>query len=276
MSETPLQATIDAFDEARGDALDGVWARSVSWTLLMRDVEADLVRDGLAEALEVVRQTRESPQELFGPACDHADALYGQWLSEGRLVLTADETTWRQAVLTGLVMSAVVAVGLLVLLALRGEATTALLPRLSAIAIVVGLGSALGSAVWQRRHRPRDLPIDAPTDVRWSLELTEVLRTRYAMSGPRVRDIVAEAGAHALESGASVEAEFGTPEEYAARFAPDLARRSRLTAAFLGSLALLNVVLLLDGLHWSNVGLLLGFGLLAVLEHRKARGLRSP
>jgi hypothetical protein len=270
-----LVSTFDAFGAARGEDLDEVWAFAVSWKLLMNDVEVDQVRDALEEALSIVRETRESPEALFGPARDHADALYDEWLSEGGLVLAAHVMTWRQAVTTGLVTSAACATVFTVILFLRDEATAALLARFSAISLVIGMGSSLGRAAWQRRHRPRRLAVDAPSDLRWSVGLTEILRTRYSMSGSRVGVIVAEADSHAAEAGRSVQEEFGTPEEYAARFAPDLARRSLLTAAFLGLLALLDVVLLLDGPHWSNVGLLVVIGWMAAAEHRKVRALRA-
>ncbi|MDR7253153.1 putative membrane-anchored protein [Nocardioides sp. BE266] len=272
---TPLAATLEEFDRARGDDMDGVWAFSVSWSLIMRDVDPGLVREGVAEALAVVRQTQESPQDLFGPPRDHADALYDQWLSEGRLVLDARVTSWSGAVRLGLVLSAAYVTLFLVVDLLRGEATAAGLIRVAAISLVAGLGSMLAYAAWERRHRPRGLAVDASTDLRWSVELTEILRTRHSMSGPRVRGIVSEALAHAAEAGRLVQEEFGTPEEYAARFAPDVARRCLLTSALLGVLALVNVILLIDEPHWSNAALLVGFGWLAIAEHRKYRALRA-
>lgn len=273
--QTPLAVTLADFDRARGDAMDGAWAFGVVWRLLMRDVDPALVREGLVEALDVVRGAGESADDLFGPAADHADCLYDQWLSEGTLVLDADVMTWRQAARAGLVVSAVLATVFLVLLFLEDEVTSAVLVQFTAISMAIGMGSLLGHAAWQRRHRPRGPAVDAPTDLRWSVGLAEILRTRYAMSGARVRDIVGDAHAHATEAGGSVQEEFGTPGQYAARFAPDLARRSRLTAAFLGFLALLDLGLLLDGPHWSNVGLLLCCGWLAASEYRKARILRA-
>ncbi len=274
-ADETLVSTFDAFGAARGEDSDEVWAFAVSWRLLTQEVDVDQVRDGLEKALSVVRETQESPHDLFGPAGDHADALYDQWLSEGRLRLAANATTWRQAVTIGLVTSAAYATVFSVILVLRDGATGALLVRFSAISLLVGLGSLVGYAAWQRRHRTRRLAVDAPADVRWSVRTTEILRTRYSLSGSRVRDIVAEANSHAAEAGRSVPEEFGTPEEYAARFAPDLARRSLLTAAFLGLLGLVAVVLLLDEPHWSNAGLLVVVGSLAASEYRKARALRA-
>lgn len=273
---TPLAATIEAFDHARGEDMDGAWAHSVSWTLMMRDVDADLVRDGLEQALALVRDSGESPTELFGSAREHALALYDQWLAEGRLTLTAgSHTTWRGAVLLGLGMSAAYAVLFGGVLLVRGDLRSGALGWALLVALVLGMGGALGLAAWSMRHRRPAPDPDGPAEQRWATELTEVLRTHYSLSGRRVRDIVAEACAHAAESGRTVSEEFGTPREYAARFAPDLARRSLLTTCLLGSLALVSAILFLDGPRWSNAGLLLGFGWLALAEHRRYRTLRA-
>ncbi len=224
---TSLAATIEAFDDARGDSMDGVWAYGVSWALMMRDVDARLVAQGLGEALEVVRDTGEAPGDLFGSPREHADELYERWVAESRLVL-ADST------------------------------------RL------------MGLAVWSRRHRPprRTAAPDAPAEVRWSVELTEILRTRYAMSAARVRDLVAEAHLHAAESGTTVQEEFGTPEEYAARFAPDRARRSRLTLAVLAGLLVLSGAFLVDGFSWTNAAMTGLLSCLLASEYRTYREVR--
>ena len=108
---TPLSATIDAFDSARGDDMDGVWAFGVSWSLMMRDVDPDLVRDGLEQALAVVRTSGESASALFGDPSEHAAALYDEWSSEGRLTLIAlTRTTWPEALRLGTGLSAAYAV----------------------------------------------------------------------------------------------------------------------------------------------------------------------
>ena len=88
------------------------------------------------------------------------------------------------------------------------------------------------------------------------------------MSGPRARRIVAEAHAHALETGRPVEEEFGTPTSYAARFAPDLRRRSRLTTAFYAVVAACAGLLLVDDLRWTWAVVVASFAWMAWSEHR--------
>ena len=91
----------------------------------------------------------------------------------------------------------------------RGDLTgTESAVRVVLIALTIGLGSSVAHGLWTRRHHRRAPGIDAlGTDRAWSLELTEILRSRYAMSGARVRRIVADAQAHARETGRPVEVE---------------------------------------------------------------------
>lgn len=249
---TTLAATIASYDDARGQESDGAWAARLAWKLLTREVDPGLVRDGLDQALALVHETGESPSDLFGDASNHAEALYAQWLMEGRLVIAeTDVQSWRSAVLSGLALSAAYAVVFVAMLVVdqdpvtRGGVVKAVL-----ISLLIGMGTFLVLAVWGRRHRSRPVPADAPAELRWSLALTEILRSRHSMSAARVRDLVDEAHAHAVESGRRVQDDFGTAEEYAARFAPDRSRRSAFTAGLLGLAAALSALTLIDGFGW--------------------------
>ncbi|GIM69283.1 hypothetical protein Pve01_91280 [Planomonospora venezuelensis] len=277
MAETTLLGeTIEAFDDARGDRMDGVWASGVTWSLLMRDVDSDQVREGLEEALALVRETQEPARDLFGTPTEHADALWARWHDDGMLVLTGPETpSWQGALRLGLGMSAAYGALFALVLLLRGDlGDGAPLGRILLVSLALGMGTTLGLALWGRRHRRRPAGPDAPEDVHWSLELTEILRTRYSLSGPRVRDIVAEAHAHAAESGRPVLEEFGTPTAYAARFAPDLRRRSRLTIAFFALLIGAVVLQMVDGVRWTHVAMIACFTWLGWSEVRRLRNLR--
>lgn len=274
---TPLAALHEEFDRARGDDADGVWAFSVSWRLLRRDVEPGQVHEGLVEALELVRETQESPVELFGTPAEHADALHDRWVDEGRLRLgDPSPTTWVGATRLGLVLSVAYGLPLGALVLVRGGTGSATFGTLALVSVIVGLGSAWGTAAWGRRHRARSGGTEVAEDQRWSAELTEILRTRHAWSGPRARALVAEAHAHARESGRPVAEEFGTPAAYATRLAPDDRRRSRLTALTLGGLTVLSAVLALDGPGWSSLLLVLVLAGLTVLELRRHRRPAGP
>ena len=94
------------------------------------------------------------------------------------------------------------------------------------------------------------------------------------LSDARVREIVAEARAHAAESGRTLEEEFGPPDEYAA-VRPDARRRTTLTIAFYAVLVVLQLVQMVDGFSWATAAVVLCFGWLTWNEHRHYDRLRS-
>lgn len=310
---TALSRLHDDFARARGVDLDGTWATGVSWRLLRRDVAPRQVADALEEALALVRDTGESPEDLYGTSQEHADALHRRWVEEGRLHLRDDggmawtdvpawslggaaatslalmtaflldgvsELRWTPAHLLlplGISTATVAALALWgTLLRTRRRAVT-----LAATAATVAL-AATGIAVlaeWSTTHPigtastwayvplaaafaalaalasrwaatrpapsdPRDSDLGELGD--WSADVAEILRTRHTLPERRVRRIVADATAHAAEVGHPVEDEFGTAEDYAARFAPDTRRRLRLEAVIWVVLGLSTAVWLLD------------------------------
>lgn len=334
---TPIPATVEAFEQARGDALDGVWAHGVSWALLVRDVEADLVDEGLREALEVVRDTGEPAEELFGPAGEHAVVLYDRWVDEGRLRLAGRTSMpWRAVPSSGLAWSAFFCVAFAVMMWASGDSPRtwtlgmaiipvglglataaavatrdALLQRRGTVTGIVGAASAvvalavlLASAnEWSRAHpwgthsawwyvplaiacgllstawrrwtdtwpsqaTPAQIDVDE-----WSRQVAALLRARYSLADGRVRSIIAEAQQHALQSGRSLVEEFGTPEDYAARFAPDLARRALHTMWFHLFLVALSVAAVLAGGSRLNLVTAVGFAWVAWRYHRSYRRL---
>lgn len=341
---TPLAATIESFADARGDYADTMWARGVSMALLLRGVADQQVREGLVEALDVVRETQEPAEELFGTPGDHADSLYARWLEDGRLHLSsAADLTWREVPSSGLAWSAFFAVLFPTVQLLRGETTMTW--SLGTVLIVVGMGIVLAAAATAKetltkrhgfvaglvgagatialsatalalaneglRQRPigtagtwwflvvaaacalgatawRRLVVDArPTSSaapraashtdadEWSRELAAILRVRHSKSDVEVSTILAEAHAHADASGHTVQDEFGAPEEYAARFGPDLLRRSRLKIAFYLFVAALWLVQLPWGFSWFDLGVGSCWLLLALREHRRYRTLKA-
>lgn len=72
-----------------------------------------------------------------------------------------------------------------------------------------------------------------PDDGTWALVLGGTLRGRLGYSDERARRVVEEARAHAAASGRPLAEEFGTPQDYAARFQPDTRRKDRLYAVLL-------------------------------------------
>lgn len=330
---TPLEATIDDFETARGVEADSLWAHAVSLSLVMREVDEAQVRGALTDALALVKETGESPEELFGEPREHADALYETWRSKGLLQLDPAILRWREVPASGLGWAAFFAVLFPLVLLVGRETTTrwtigtVLLPvalglgvvgaatawaswsRRGAVVGAVGTGAlvlglatgvalvmygsqdrpfatagtwwflvlaavwALLSTLWRRwldAHPAPTTPPVADAD-EWARRLAGILRAKLLLPEERVSAIVAEARAHATESGRSLQEEFGTPEQYAARFRPDVARRGRMVALLYAVLAGFYVVMLLDGFSWTYLGLVLVLGALAVRELRRSR-----
>ena len=141
--------------------------------------------------------------------------------------------------------------------------------------VVVAAACALLSTTWRRWLDARPVPVpEGIADVdEWSRELAAILRGRYTMADARVRTIIGDAHAHAADAGRSVQEEFGTPEEYAARFTPDLARQSRLLVAFYLTVVALNLVGVALGFSWRSLVVAAGFAWLAWQEHQRYRRL---
>ncbi len=141
--------------------------------------------------------------------------------------------------------------------------------------LAVAAACALLSTTWRRWLDARPVPVpEGIADVdEWSRELAAILRGRYTMADARVRTIIGDAHAHAADAGRTVQEEFGTPEEYAAGFVPDLARRSRLLVAYYLGAAVLNLVGVTFGISWRSLVIAAGFGWLAWREYLKYRRL---
>ena len=117
---------------------------------------------------------------------------------------------------------------------------------LSAATVCALLAAALG-----RWADARPAPTTGISDVDdWSRQVAAILRGRYSLADVRVRTIIGDAHAHAADAGRTVEEEFGTPEEYAARFVPDHARRRRLEASLWAFMAAVNGAWLVGDFGW--------------------------
>jgi hypothetical protein len=156
-AETPIPATVEAYEQARGEALDGTWAFAVSWKLLMKDVDVTLVDEGLREALVLVRETGESPEELFGPPADYAGELYQRWRSEGRLNPAAVKVpNSRSIVASSLKAGAGIALVLFVLDLVGGRDLPV---GFLGLPLVLGFAAIGGLAFWEWASREWALPV---------------------------------------------------------------------------------------------------------------------
>jgi hypothetical protein len=105
--------------------------------------------------------------------------------------------------------------------------------------VCAGLGMALAVIAPERPGRPAAAPQD---EEEWFDALAKALREREDMTDARVQEIVAESRAHARESGAVPQEEFGAPRAYAERFTGNPRLADRRKAWFSTALALLVLV----------------------------------
>lgn len=100
-----------------------------------------------------------------------------------------------------------------------------------------------------RSRRPIQATPSSPTpDNRWGNILVEQLRLRKDLSETEIQRVLSEAQDHALEAESSLYNEFGSPENYAARFAPNTRSKARFEA--LGWTA---GMVLAAGLSWLSI-----------------------
>lgn len=136
------------------------------------------------------------------------------------------------------------------------------------------LACALGGKVLDRllpEQEPRTWRTPRADD-EWLGVLAGVLRLRADMPESRVHTIVAEAQAHAVEAGSTLQEEFGRPEDYASQFPVDKTNRARRKAWLYTALAALAAITALPpGSSWSAVLLTLLWGALATREWRRLR-----
>ena len=148
---------------------------------------------------------------------------------------------------------------------------TGMLGFLGAV-VVYALVAWVTALAWPARPAR---PAAAHDNASWYDALGSALRSRGDLTDSRVDEILAEARSHAQEAGAPPAEEFGAPEAYAARFAPNRAvaarRRAWLMTGVAGLVLLTGVLSLIDGQlrPWTVLWLLV-VAIIAALEWRRA------
>ncbi|MBG6226581.1 hypothetical protein IWX63_003180 [Arthrobacter sp. CAN_A2] len=135
-----------AFEHARGERADKDWAELVIGRLSIENINTSLVRAELTRAVTLVRDSGESPPDLFGEPFDYVRAQIEQWRNDGAPLLPVEPATrWRDVpVLAATVATVIVAmIGILELIS--GNWTTSytlgklLAPSLIAVTALVSL-----------------------------------------------------------------------------------------------------------------------------------------
>lgn len=221
------------------------WGKPLSLSMLLAPVALAIVSRSVHGAFSTVRARRSHTLGVLAAALTLA---LGVALTVGMFALTNDITVGGSALLGML--------GMAVGSAILGAAVALLAPDRPARS-----ARPARPARSSRSARPADAAPRAESE--WSAALGAALRERGDMTDARVREIVAEAQAHARDAGASPEVEFGAPRTYADRFRGSGAVSGRRSAWFSTGLVLLvlvyNIATVLDGdpSIWGIVWLLL-------------------
>ena len=141
-----LDTLPDAFEQARGVAADKEWAELVIGRLYLEDINRTLVLEELSGALELVRNSGEGPEELFGEAFDYVEQQTEQWHDDGAPLAPVEPgTSWWDVPPVAACMASFIAVLVLVMEAVSGSWTTSytlgkvLLPALTGITAIVSI-----------------------------------------------------------------------------------------------------------------------------------------
>lgn len=149
--EGVLTGVLAAYRSARDSAEDERWAQSVATTLALEGAGGAAIRRELEDALTLVRETGEGPEALYGDARRWARTRLSEAPEEGRvLVDETPDTSWRDALVIGCVVAALLTLVLMVVLLLSDGWTTdytwgwILFPLASALTCTTAL------ATWER------------------------------------------------------------------------------------------------------------------------------
>lgn len=132
-----------AFEQARGEAIDKEWAELVIGRFYLDGVNRTLVTDELTHVLQLVRETGEGPEQLFGEAFDYVRKQTEQWRADGAPLESAPpNTSWWDVPALAACMSTLIAVLVVTVEVLSGHWTISytlgnvLLPLLISITAV--------------------------------------------------------------------------------------------------------------------------------------------
>lgn len=315
---------LQAYRDARAQAEDETWASRVLALSVTQGVRLDVLERELWGALELVRESGEPAEDLYGPAQEWAQDRIEERVARGqRVVDSVADTEWRDVPVVGSVVAGILSLLILAVWWARDGLTTDYTAGLLLLPVASGFGIILALATWERvlrRHswtiavtiglvlaavgvglltwlvwgtrgevvatgsvfwlaalsaahfgvaallervlqsqdrRPRPRPVRVRDDEEWERDLAGALRFRLDLREAQVRDIVREARAHTVESGRSLEEDFGAADGYAASFPRDRRAAARRIAWARSAMVLVAAFLafggLLDRLAWAEV-----------------------
>lgn len=156
--EREMTAVLTAYRDARGEEQDERWAQEAAVALALEGVGGGAVRRELEEALGLVRDSGEGPDQLYGDAREWARTRLREAPEEGRvLVDETPDTSWRDAVVVGCVVAVVLTLALMVMVLLKDGWSTGYAWGWVLFPLASGVMCTLSLAVWERvlLRRPR-------------------------------------------------------------------------------------------------------------------------
>lgn len=96
IEQTPRELRMREFRTVRGESTDEDWAATAWATLVLRGgTSHEAADEALLQVLELVRESGEGPQELYGPPEEWARERVAEWATEGSPAFRDDPTRLR-------------------------------------------------------------------------------------------------------------------------------------------------------------------------------------
>lgn len=142
----PLTPVLTAYLDARGEREDQVWAEHAVVTMVREEVSPTVARRVLEEALPLVRESGQGPEELYGPARTWAREEIASRAQDGEVVVdSTPDSTWRDVPVIGSVSAVAITLMMMVVWWVRDGLTVdytwelVLLPLLGSVAVIAAL-----------------------------------------------------------------------------------------------------------------------------------------
>lgn len=150
-SASPTADVLTAYLEGRGETEDQRWAERAISTAVVDGVQVAAVEAELRGALELVRESAEGPEQLYGPAPAWVRERLAERAERGQPVVRHEpDTAWRDVPVVGSVVASVLSLLILVVWLVRGGLTTDYTWGLILLPLLSGVGIMAALAVWER------------------------------------------------------------------------------------------------------------------------------
>lgn len=177
-------AVLDGFREARGSADDRAWAERAYYRLFRDDVRSSAAARALDQALDLVRESGEGPEELYGSADDWAEEQRARWAEEGSDVTDDSGAQLRDVPLIASVGAVVLTLLLGVVHALSGEWEVTYTIGLVTMPFTISAAALLSLWTYERLLRRRRVAVAAAGALGTLLVCAVAIALAFATGNP--------------------------------------------------------------------------------------------